>query len=129
MLCKSHTFFYLILIVMLTWSCKQKADLLADAKAEVMKIHDDAMAELGNIRTAVFELEELRKTSPDSIKIDEVVSQLENADDAMMDWMGNYVEPEDDKLKDFLVDQKTKISIVADKMYTSLEASKKYLNE
>ena len=114
---------------MLTWSCKQKADLSADAKAEVMKIHDDAMAELGNIRTAVFELEELRKTSPDSIKIDEVVSQLENADDAMMDWMGNYVEPEDDKLKDFLVDQKTKISIVADKMYTSLEASKKYLNE
>ena len=129
MLCKSHTFFYLILIVMLTWSCKQKADLLADAKAEVMKIHDDAMAELGNIRTAVFELEELRKTSPDSIKIDEVVSQLENADDAMMDWMGNYVEPKDDKLKDFLANQKNKISIVADKMYTSLEASKKYLNE
>lgn len=110
-------------------SCKDKVDTIVAQKAEVMKIHDDAMARLGEIRSASKNLTDLALTSGDSLKIKSVVKNLETADEAMMEWMAAYVEPEADQMPSFLADQKIKITKVAELMYSSLDESKPYLNE
>ena len=118
----------LTFIVLCLNSCAEKQDPLEVMKAEVMKIHDDAMAEIGTLRKATFMLDEKAQTSADSLEIRKVITMLSEADDAMMDWMAAYKEPKEGLEKFFAV-QKIEISKVAEMMKESLEASKKYTNE
>ena len=108
-------------------SCKQSQDLEA-LKAEVMKIHDDSMAKIGELREFTYQLEEMVGAAEDSVRVKELIQELTKADDDMMVWMQAYVEPESG-LDSFLLDQKDKISTVADQIYTSLDNAKKYLDE
>ena len=121
-------FYPLLLLVFIVSSCNEKVDKLAVAKAEVMKIHDDSMAEIGKIRTYSQRLQDLKSESADSTEILELISMLENADEEMMLWMSNYKEPKEN-LSIYFEEEKKKVSIVAESIYKSLDMSKAYFNE
>ena len=109
-------------------SCNEKVDPIEAAKAEMMKIHDDSMAEIGKVRSYALRLEALLPKSEDSTKINEIISELEIADEEMMLWMYNYSEPKEGLMK-YYEDQKKEITIVADKIYSSLNKAKSFFNE
>ncbi len=113
--------FFFILSILFT-NCSNEV-----SREDVMKVHDEAMAELGSIRSSVADLKLKAVASPDSLAIHEVIGKLEEADEAMMQWMENYKEPSEELLSEFYNDQLGKIKIVAEKMYSSINEAKKYV--
>lgn len=105
---------------------------------EVMVIHDEAMAKLGQIKSAHKKLK--TRIDQDTLMTDSLrniilskMSLLKSADNAMMDWMANYKKPKEDVTKEeaikYLVDQKDKISEVAEMMYKSIREGESVLIE
>lgn len=120
---------YILFVAILLIACSPSKKSTADHKAEVMKIHDDSMEKMGEIRQAAFSLEDLAKTHMDSTAILKIVSELEAADEGMMEWMANYKEPEEKDMESFLAAEKVKIQEVANNIYKSLENAQKYIDK
>lgn len=124
--------FYLIVLIVSLSSCKDKSSAVTDpiesARAEVMKVHDDAMLKMGEIRSLTATLEDKYLLSADSVKAKEIIKYLEDADEGMMQWMSDYAEPENNLSKFYEAEMK-KINVVADKIYSSLEKAKSFINE
>lgn len=81
----------------ISFSCQRKKSeeeiKLAELKAEVVRIHDDAMAKMGQLSTLKSELNSKMETmeNPDSLEqIEQTVSEVTAANEAMMDWMRNF---------------------------------------
>ncbi len=122
------TIFFMLLLIGFT-ACKEKVSELEMARKEVMEIHDKSMAEIGNIIKYRTSLDTMRVQNPDSLKISELIVNLNEAEEEMMLWMANYKEPDQSELSAFYKDQKNKITLVAEKIFISINESKKYLNE
>lgn len=130
-------FLTLMMLTLAFTGCKQGSQNDQDSESdisksrqEVMKIHDDSMAEIGKLRQLTYDLEELSDNDPDSIKIKSVLISLKNADEAMMEWMAGYKEPSDnDELISYFESEKIKITAVADSIYSSIDKAKSLLNE
>ncbi|WP_235296210.1 hypothetical protein [Portibacter marinus] len=116
---------YLILSVLII-CCKPAANNLEQQRAEVMKIHDDAMARMGEIQNAVKDLKEMPVDSAEQKQVDGLILALEDAEEGMMLWMERYSEPKTE-IEQFYRDQKEKIQIVADDIDESIARAKKYM--
>ncbi len=104
--------------------------LRADYK-EVMKYHDEAMIEMGVIHNLRKKLKPILDTEPsDSSKIYTLISDLESADDGMMDWMAQFKAHENKtSLDSYLSDQLELVKKVNEDIFSSITAAKKYLDE
>ncbi len=113
-------------------SSQGEEQTIESLKSEVLDIHDEVMPKMGELRTASKSLMELSATSPDSLELRALASDIKAANDRMMDWMRNY-EPEfegtDEEYFKYLEDQKIKIQKVKDDMLKSLEKGKQKLNQ
>lgn len=86
-------------------------------KAETMRIHDEAMKDMGpmNARSRQLkkEIAELDSLSPRRDSLFKIVSAIEKAEEGMMNWMSNYKAPGDDMPKEeaikYLQEQKAAI--------------------
>ncbi len=89
---------------------------------EVMKVHDEVMPEMGTIHKLKKAFKKKLKedlSKDEKAKFEKHVEDLEFADDSMMDWMHQFKMPKnvgDDKLLEYLADQKTKITKVNEDM-------------
>ncbi|GLR17407.1 hypothetical protein [Portibacter lacus] len=119
---------YFIALLVLVYACAPKSPSLEAQRAQVMKVHDDSMAEMGKIRSYVKKLEEKAKSSSDSTEILNIISELESAEEGMMLWMQDYKEPAEDKLESFYTSEKIKIQKVADAIYKSIENAQKHID-
>ena len=93
---------------------EEKAGIKEKLKAEVMSVHDDAMAKMGEL----YNLEIAIKEATDSTDVDELalaetrIRLLQKANREMMDWMKQYQEPEsknEKEIKDFYSEQMASI--------------------
>lgn len=119
-----------ILIISLVYSCKQR-NQVKDLQNEVMSIHDEVMPEMGTLmklkkqlKDTISHLDSTKQTVADSLNL--IVEQLEEADEAMMQWMRNYKAPTEEmppeEALQYLQLKKKEIIEVRDKIYNS-EAS------
>ncbi|WP_339880828.1 hypothetical protein [uncultured Algoriphagus sp.] len=86
-----------VAIVTVSFSChteKSEDEMkMAELKAEVIRVHDDAMAKMGQLSKLKSKLVSKMETmgNQDSLNhIKQTVIQITAADEAMMDWMRNF---------------------------------------
>lgn len=119
--------FLFILAITLITSCKEKTNL----EAEVMAIHDEVMPKMGDIHLAKKELRKLLiDIDHDSLKtvVTTLISNLEVADEGMMEWMHQWKVPANEEEKNaYFLAEKEKITKVKEDMLTSLENANNYL--
>ena len=128
---KYLVFFSLVMLVSCGKSLEQQNEELFD---EVMKIHDEVMPEMGAIRKtrkAVLELQEASEDSTLRVQLLEVSNQLDEANEAMMNWMRNF-EPDfqgtPEERKQYLDAEKKKMIEVRDMMLGSLQKGNDFLS-
>lgn len=132
---------FALAIVLLSCNSKAEKENTSKLNEEVMAVHDEIMPKMSEIM-------ELKSKLTDSLKVvdstsvqypilkqktDSLNRLLDEADNAMMDWMNQY---KPDTLETinaeegakYLTDQKNKIMIVKDITLKNLEPVKQFLN-
>lgn len=113
----------IILLLLLNFtSCDNSEQQVKDLNAEVLDLHDSSMVKMDAIYDQMARLRKADKVlSADSLNSDsllkneimQALSQLQQADNGMMDWMSEYQPPEKDVAAEenlnYLEDQKKKI--------------------
>jgi len=136
--------FPVILLVFLLASCGGGGEKPVEVVAlqnEVMRIHDDVMAKMKDVKMLEGKMEKLMldetgDTSEEAMerikKAQQTRTDLEAAHDAMMKWMRAYRPnkfDEKEKAIAYLEDQEKEIIVVADKINGSIMAAKELLRE
>lgn len=105
---------------------------------EVMYIHDDVMPKMGAINQYQEEIkvlladEEILKDDEKHTQLKTMLTDLNDAEKAMWDWMHNFSDlygqanTKDEKL-DYLSKEKEVISIVRDEMLTSIKNAEDFI--
>lgn len=137
----SRYFFLLLIPLFFLPSCKQansaKPDEFEAKKAEVMRIHDEAMAQMSTIKKLGTKLYGAQSFAlydqwPDELKqeLGNILNQLGDAEKSMWNWMYAYEEPGDDKSKqekiEYLESELEKVRIVHEKIFTSIERAQEF---
>lgn len=104
--------------------------------AEVMRVHDDIMPEMGTIHKLRKKLKaETKKESTSSDQRDQyllLIEALDEADDDMMLWMKGFKLPEGENFetqKKYLLQEQIKIQKVDQSMRNAIKNAKKILDE
>jgi hypothetical protein len=125
-----------LLLFPLIYACKQENNV-EKMKAEVMAIHDEVMPEMDNLmnlqrqlKSEIDRLDSAGETEKaDKLKL--LVQQLQEADEAMMQWMRKYKDPSPDmneeRALEYLQAEKESISNVKKKINISKAAAKEAL--
>ncbi|MEX2336026.1 MAG: hypothetical protein WD555_02000 [Fulvivirga sp.] len=138
--------FQIVLILLLSTfifsSCKQKQaenekvietpDEVEKMRNEVMAIHDEVMPEMGALMNLKKQLKakinQMDSTEEKTDSLQPLVIQLEEADEAMMQWMRSYKEPSaemsQDEAMEYLQVKKKEILEVKKKIKSSKAAAK-----
>lgn len=92
---------------------------------EIMVIHDEVMPLMKDI----YKLKKELKNSSQSEETKDLILSLEEADEAMMDWMAGYDKPStsDSNYKAYLDQQMIDVKKMQDVMLSSIDNAKKYL--
>lgn len=125
-----------IALLSIITACNQK-NQVEKLKAEVMAIHDEVMPEMGTLMNLQKELKDrishlhtTDKSMADSLN--RLVSQLEEADETMMQWMRNYKDPSpemgEEEALEYLKSKKESITEVKNKINTSKATAQAVLN-
>ncbi|MEN0054797.1 MAG: hypothetical protein AAGC65_14075 [Mucilaginibacter sp.] len=107
---------------------KKQEKLLLDS---VIAIHDKVMSSDEQLMKNKMLLDSLIKQNPnDSAKV--YLKQVDDADNAMSDWMHKFDAENKGKshqqIVDYLTDQKNKITVIDSQINTAVSTSNKYLN-
>jgi len=118
--------------VMILSACTDTKKQEKDALNEVIKIHDEAMANSEKAMKNKMLLDSLTKTATiDTIKAPAVIKDLSTADKAMEDWMhqfnADYTGKAHEEIMQYLADQKKKVSQVNNQLNTAVSQSNKFL--
>jgi len=92
---------------------------------EIMSIHDEVMPKMKDI----YSLKKQLKKVEDKDQVVDLLSALENADDAMMDWMAQYKKPKKDVInyESYLADQQKAVTKVREEMLSAISQAQTYL--
>lgn len=108
----------------------------ADLKTQVMAVHDEVMPKMGELRATQKELLAMADSSAaDSlmaIKYRELATQIELANESMMDWMRKFnpnFEGSEEEVKAYLEEQLQGIQQVSEDMNNSLQAGQEALKK
>ncbi len=99
---------------------------------EVMEIHDSVMPRMSEIAKLKREMKKMLNDNANSAKADSIqqlVYQLGEADEAMMNWMGEFKKPDYsnfEQAKSIYTKEKVKIESVRDKMITTISKAKAF---
>ncbi len=136
----------LLLPIFIFSSCNQKpaenkevtetADEVETMRNEVMAIHDEVMSEMGTLmnlkkqlKAKISQTDSTEEKKADSLQ--QLVAQLEEADEAMMEWIRTYKEPSAEMSREealeYLEMKKKEILEVKEKIHRSETAAKEAL--
>ncbi|MBI0398043.1 hypothetical protein [Cyclobacterium marinum] len=126
----------ILLFAAFGYSCKQE-NKVEKMKAEVMAVHDEVMPEMGNLMNLKSQLKE-KSSNLDSLddsgnleELNLLIQNLEEADEAMMDWMRNYKDPSgemnEEQAMEYLKEKMKSIKEVKQKINTSKAKARKAL--
>ncbi|WP_419698296.1 hypothetical protein [Mucilaginibacter sp. NFX135] len=111
---------------------KKQEKLLLDS---VIAVHDKVMASDEQLMKNKMILDSIIKNAPTTVNIDSAKAYLkivDNADDAMSDWMHKFDAENKGKshqeIIDYLTDQKKKIAVIDSQINKAVTISNKYLN-
>ncbi len=137
----SRYFFFLLVPIFMIPSCNQekkaKRDDVETIKEEVMRIHDEAMAQMSTIKKLGTKLYGAQSFAlydqwPEELKkeLGNILNQLGDAEKSMWNWMYAYKEPGEDKTKQekiaYLESELEKVKIVHEKIFTSIERAQEF---
>lgn len=100
---------------------------------EVMDIHDEVMPKMSSINKLERQLKQKLK-DPEAVKkdtIQQLIYQLDEADDAMMNWMSAFKKPDYanfEAAQKLYASEKEKIIVVRDKMNSTISKAQLFLN-
>ena len=115
-------------------SCKTEVTKRKDY-LEVMKVHDEAMARMGEIYELKRSLSETLESSQDSLhinKVNAIIEKLEYADEGMMDWMASFRIPEnedEESLKLYFLSEQKAVNTVSKNINSAIEQANDFLNQ
>ena len=93
---------------------------------EVMLIHDEVMPKMRDI----YQLRRQLKKEEENQELKDLITNLERADDAMMDWMAQYDIPKiTEDYEVYLSKQKVLIEVVRNDMLSSIKNAHSYLEK
>ena len=126
----------ILFIAILLLSCNRHEKIYD----EVMDIHDVAMANMDQIMTLKVELKEnIESLNSDTLvdntaqieEINSLISDLESADEGMMNWMrefhDDYEHVAKSEIMDYLEEQKEKITAVGKTINEAIDNAQKFL--
>ncbi|MEE9438281.1 MAG: hypothetical protein V3V14_04725 [Saprospiraceae bacterium] len=115
-------FVFISLLIVLS-GCKQQIPL----EDQVIAIHDEVMPKMGQIHASIKSIKALKLESNseiDSKVLDQVILQLEKADDGMMEWMSAWNVPtEKVKKAEYLAKEMIRVTKVKKDILTSIAAA------
>lgn len=121
-----------LLIVMMNACKNAKQEQVTDDSQylEVMEIHDAVMPEMATIHRLKRALKEVGATATDeSDLVRAQIKKLDDADEAMMQWMAEFNVPEvPDQKTTYLEKEKQKIQAVSDEMYAAIASAQMLLD-
>ncbi len=100
---------------------------------QVMDVHDDVMPRMEDIYKLKKDIQEQISTTPDMVmerkqELEAIISNLDSADRAMMDWMHKFNPPADsvdqEKVREYLESEMERVKKVRDLMNESIEKAK-----
>ncbi|ADR23350.1 hypothetical protein MATR_28010 [Marivirga tractuosa] len=125
--------FFLVAILLV--SCTSKEKDIEKLKSETIAIHDEVMPKMDDIMKLKKALKAKKDTSEDvkPNQVQDLILALEEADEAMMNWMRNY-DPRMEAMSDeekiaYLKRQKKSIEEVSEKMKFSISEAEAFLNQ
>ncbi len=118
---------FLVLTLILTAIACNPPSEINNRHDEVMAIHDEVMPKMKDIYRLTKELKKL----PPSDTIEGLLVDLDNADEAMMEWMRAYKKPnaQSEEAFIYLEKQKSLVNDVKSKMLISIENAQIYLDD
>ena len=124
---KKYFLFFLTALFLITiHSCAQD-EIINKKHDEVMLIHDEVMPKMKNIHA----LKKKLKAKEGDTTAQALILKLDQADEAMMEWMAAYHKPSvsDTSAMSYLADQLDKIKDVKLLMESEIENAKAYIND
>lgn len=131
------SYFLTILFSLSLVACGNDADIQKEdeLRNEVFAIHDEVMPKMSDIVNLKGQLMEMSLDSTNEAEVKAAISQLEKAEDGMMQWMNNFIQPEkmrEDKkthqeILQYLQDEKQAITKVRDDMHNSIDDGQRML--
>ncbi len=127
-------YFVLLALAVLVSCGSSKESELQRVKDEVITLHDEVMPLSGPLYDLRMSLQKKMSTDTTGSKTlgtEEVITQIKNAEDAMMDWMRNYdptFEGVDDiETHQYLLEQRKAIEEVAAQMKEAKKKGEEFL--
>lgn len=121
---------FLVPYLLLYSQCKEDSPIQREIDLkheEIMVIHDEVMPKMKDI----YKLKKILKKKKDDLVAAGLITSLEEADDAMMDWMAGYKKPHEknEGYKQYLADQLISVHEVKDKMLNAINSAKTYTEQ
>ena len=117
---------------------KEKKEL----EEKVMAVHDEVMPKMGSIQSLQETLKQMIETAAqDTVMVDSAFiaaakaqhTELEEAHNAMMDWMAGYTPPSNEQSVDdavsYLREQEQSVSAMAEKMKSAIANAEKFVEK
>ena len=120
---------YLFFLAFVIVACNTEKDPLYD---EVMEIHDAVMPKVSDMSKLGRKLKKLQPglDSTELIVNQKAVADLEKAEEAMFDWMGQFESSKKGpEHKAYLEEEKVRISKVSEMMLESIDQAQKVLSD
>lgn len=135
----------LIFFCLLLWACNSHKNNEEALQDTIIKLHDQAMPKSGMVMnnkmrldTLLNQLDSLKKLNPsldtlaEKQHIKALMTQLENADNAMSDWMNQFNPDNEAKIHkdamEYLKNEKHKIEAIDTQFSAILDESNQYLS-
>jgi hypothetical protein len=126
-------FCLLSIFTLSNYSCKTEVTQRDDYK-EVMKVHDEAMAKMGEMIELKNQIKSLKSTLLDTTgygEADQLIRALESADEGMMVWMSEFRIPENAESAEldlYFKSEQKKVDIVSTDINTAIKKATEYLD-
>lgn len=122
----------ILTIVIFIFACKNKISTPESRLYDhVMAVHDEVMPKMSDIYKARKKLKKIDIPDLESRK-NELIQELEMADEAMMEWMRQFDKPTSENIDEnmaYLQDEKIKIEQVSVQMLKAIEQANTFINQ
>jgi len=118
----------------------KKPENSTDQMKEVMAIHEEVMPKMGKLSSLVEELKSKVDSTAQGQKYAKAMNDLQYANKAMIDWMGNFGDRFDSdeilngkkltpEKKELLKEEEKKVKALREKINSSIDKAEKLLNK
>lgn len=125
---------YCFVAISIFFACKSDKALHSESKVlydQVMAVHDEVMPKMRDVRQLSKKLKKIEESQSEK-EIQDVLSNMELADEAMMDWMAQFKMPKNKSREaelEYLNGQIVSVNDMKDKMLSAISQAEKLLGK